>query len=174
MTEIINSIRSFLGGYIPPELIVFIISLTPVLELRGGLIVASLMGVPWGVAAPIAVLGNIIPVPFIIFFIERILGFLKEHGPIRKFAAWVERKGRTAGEKMTHKHPKSLFLALLLFVAVPLPGTGAWTGSLAAALLGLEPKRSMLPICLGVLGACAVMSALTYFFPALFGFNVSA
>lgn len=168
MSGLIESISGFLDQYIPPELIVFLISLLPILELRGGIIVAALLGVPWHIAAPLAVLGNIIPVPFIIFFIERILKFLQKHGPIKKFALWLEKKGRSAGEKMQNKHPKSLWFGLFIFVAIPLPGTGAWTGSLAAALLGLKPKQSAVPICLGVLGACAIMSVLFYLLPDVF------
>ena len=171
MTEsLVTSISGWLEQYVPPELIVFIISLLPILELRGGLIVAKLLGVPLLTAAPIAILGNIIPVPFIILFIERILGFLQRHGPIKKFAGWIERKGRSAGEKLMTKHSKSLFIGLLLFVAIPLAGTGAWTGSLAAALLGIPPKRSVLPLCLGVLGACVIMSVIAYLIPGFFGF----
>jgi uncharacterized membrane protein len=169
MEGIIQNITAFLGRYLSAELIVFLVSLTPVLELRGGLIVASLLGVPLYVAAPIAILGNIIPVPFIIFFIERILLFLKGHGPIKRFAAWVEGKGRSAGEKLSAKYPRSLYLGLFLFVAIPLPGTGAWTGSLAAALLGMKPKKSAPFIFLGVLGACVIMSFLAYAVPGAFG-----
>jgi len=170
MTE---SIGAFLSQYIPPELAVFIVSLLPILELRSGLIVARVVfEMPLYIAAPIAIIGNMLPVPFIIFFIERILGFLQKHGPIKKFAGWLERKGRSAGDKLRTKYPKSLWIGLFLFVAIPLPGTGAWTGSLAAALLGLKPKQAMVPICLGVLGACLIMSLLTYAVPSLFGFTV--
>lgn len=165
-----ESISSFLEKYLSPELVVFIISMLPILELRGGLLVAGpIFHMPWYIAAPIAIVGNILPVPFIIFFIERILNFLKEHGPIKKFAGWIENKGRSAGEKLKEKHSASLWLGLFLFVAIPLPGTGAWTGSLAAALLGLKPKFSAPPICLGVLGACVIMLIISYVIPGAFG-----
>lgn len=170
MTHLIESISQFLQQYVSPELIVFLISLLPILELRGGLIVAKLLGVPWTVAAPIAILANVIPVPFIIMFIERILDFLKDHGPIKKFARWLETKGRSAGDKLQAKYPKSLYLGLMLFVGIPLPGTGAWTGSLAAALLGLKPKKSAPVIFLGVLMACVIMLVITYLVPGFFGF----
>lgn len=169
MSGIIASISAFLQNYVSAELIVFIISLMPILELRGGLIVAKLLGVPLLVAAPIAILGNIIPVPFIILFIERILAFLKIHGPIKRFAGWIEEKGRRAGAQLQEKYPKSLYFGLFLFVAIPLPGTGAWTGSLAAALLGLKPRKSAPFIFLGVLGACVIMSLVAYVIPGAFG-----
>lgn len=165
-----ETLTNFLQGYgIPPELVVFIISLMPILELRGGLIASSILGLPWLKSVIICVIGNIIPVPFIIFFIEKILDFLKEHGPIKKFAAWIENKGRTAGAKLQEKYPTQLQLGLLLFVGIPLPGTGAWTGSLAAALLGLKPSKSAPAIGLGVLLAAAIMSVLAYAFPAMIG-----
>ncbi|MGD9559368.1 MAG: COG2426 family protein [Oscillospiraceae bacterium] len=164
-----EKVSLFLRRYLSPELIVFLISLLPILELRGGLVAAKLFDIPWHIAAPIAIIGNILPVPFIIFFIERILNFLKEHGPIKKFAGWIEAKGRKAGASLEAKYPKSLYFGLFIFVAIPLPGTGAWTGSLAAALLGLKPSKSAIPICLGVLGACVIMSLLAYVVPSLFG-----
>lgn len=169
MAHIIDAIRTFLEQYVSDEVIVFVVSLLPILELRGGLIVAKLLGVPLQVAAPIAIVANVLPVPFIIFFIERILNFLKEHGPIKKLARWIDKKGRTAGASLQEKHPKSLYLGLMLFVGIPLPGTGAWTGALAAALLGLKPQKSTPAILLGVLIACAIMSIVAYAIPGAFG-----
>lgn len=155
---------------IPAELIIFIISLLPILELRGGMIAAALLGVDWLVAVPICIIANFIPVPFIIFFIERILGYLKDHGPLKKFARWIENKGMTKGRALMEKHPRRIQLGLFLFVGIPLPVTGAWTGSLIAALFGLPPKRSAPAIGLGICLACAIMSIITYFIPGLFGF----
>lgn len=154
---------------IPAELIIFIISLLPILELRGGMLAATILHVPFLVAAPICIIANMIPVPFIIFFIERILRYLKDHGPIKRFARWIEAKGMKKGAEFMEKHPEGVKLGLFLFVAIPLPGTGAWTGSLIAALMGLPPKKSAPFICLGVVGACAIMSVLTYLIPGLFG-----
>lgn len=165
-----EAVSEFLKNYLSPELVIFIISLMPILELRGALLVAGpVFHMPWTVAAPIAVLGNMIPIPFIIFFIRPVLSFLQKHGPIKKFAKWIEQKGYKAGDKLKEKHPASLWLGLFLFVAIPLPGTGAWTGSLAAALLGLKPKFCILPLCLGVLGACIIMSVISYVIPGAFG-----
>ena len=164
-----ETVSQFLNQYLSPELVVFVVSLLPILELRGGMIAASLLGVPWVKAVVIGIVGNIIPVPFIILFIEKILAFLKDHGPIKRFARWIERKGMTKGAELQGKYHKQLSVGLFLFVAIPLPGTGAWTGSLIASFLGLDVKKAALPIGLGVLGASMIMSVITYAIPALMG-----
>ena len=145
----------------------------PILELRGGLIAAALLGVPWYIAAPLCILGNAIPVPFIIFFIERILNYLKDHGPIKKLARAIEKRGMRKGAELMEKYPHRVQLGLFVFVGIPLPITGAWTGSLIAALLGISPKRSAPAIFGGILSACVIMLVLTYLVPGLFGFTVS-
>ncbi|MDR1069783.1 MAG: small multi-drug export protein [Gracilibacteraceae bacterium] len=162
-----ESISSFLAQYASPPVTVFLISMLPVLELRGGMIAAALLGLPWEQALLISLLGNMLPVPFIILFIRRILALLRRGGPLRSFALWLENKGTAGGARLQERYPRSLWLGLLLFVAVPLPGTGAWTGALIAALLGLRPYKSALAICLGVMGAAGVMLILTYGLPAL-------
>lgn len=167
----LETVLSFFQESVNPKVLVFLISLLPILELRGALIAASLLGVPWQVAAPLAVVGNLLPVPFIIYFIESILNFLAIRGPIQKIASKLIQKGRAGGEKMLEKYPNQLLLGLFLFVAIPLPGTGAWTGALIAALLGLPPRKSILPIALGIMVACLLMLLLTYFVPGLFGFK---
>ncbi len=168
-----ESVTHFLQEYLSPELVVFFISMLPVLELRGGLIASVLLGVPWYIAAPLCILGNAIPVPFIIFFIERILGYLKDHGPIQKFARAIEARAMRKGAEMMEKYPHRVQLGLLAFVGIPLPVTGAWTGSLIAALLGISPKRSFPAIFAGIGCACVIMLVLTYLIPGLFGFTVS-
>ena len=167
----LETVLSFFQESVNPKVLVFLISLLPILELRGALIAASLLGVPWQVAAPLAVVGNLLLVPFIIYFIESILNFLAIRGPIQKIASKLIQKGRAGGEKMLEKYPNQLMLGLFLFVAIPLPGTGAWTGALIAALLGLPPRKSILPIALGIMVACLLMLLLTYFVPGLFGFK---
>lgn len=167
----LETVLSFFQESVNPKVLVFLISLLPILELRGALIAASLLGGPWQVAAPLAVVGNLLPVPFIIYFIESILNFLAIRGPIQKIASKLIQKGRAGGEKMLAKYPNQLMLGLFLFVAIPLPGTGAWTGALIAALLGLPPRKSILPIALGIMVACLLMLLLTYFVPGLFGFK---
>ncbi len=168
-----QTVTEFLQAHhISPYLIIFIISMLPILELRGGLIAASILGLPWYIAAPICVVANFIPVPFIIFFIERILCWLKDHGgPLKGFARWVEEKGMKKGAQMMEKYPHRIQLGLFAFVGIPLPVTGAWTGSLIAALFGIEPKRSAPAIGLGICAACVIMLVLTYLVPGLFGFK---
>lgn len=163
----VQTVISFLENHLSPEAIVFIISVLPVLELRGGLVAASLMHVPWCTATPIAILGTMLPVPFIIFFIEKILDFLSLHGPIKKLSQKIVEKGRSGGEKLKKNHPNSLNLGLLIFVAIPLPGFGAWTGALIAALLGLNPKKSLPVIFLGVVISAIIMLVLAYLLPDL-------
>ena len=167
----LETVLSFFQESVNPKVLVFLISLLPILELRGALIAASLLGVPWQVAAPLAVVGNLLPVPFIIYFIESILNFLAIRGPIQKIASKLIQKGRAGGEKMLEKYPNQLMLGLFLFVAIPLPGTGAWTGALIAALLGLLHRKSILPIAIGIVVACLLKLLLTYFVPGLFGFK---
>jgi uncharacterized membrane protein len=162
-----ESLSSFLSPYVSPPLVVFLISLLPILELRGGMVAAALLGLPWGLALLVSLLGNMLPVPFIILFIRRFLAFLRRGGPFRPLALWLERKGTDGGARLQNRYPRSLWLGLCLFVAVPLPGTGAWTGALIAALLDLDARKSTPAICLGVLGAGGVMLFLTYVLPAI-------
>lgn len=164
----LETLISFFRSFLSAEVVVFIISMLPILELRGGLIAASLLHVPWYTAAPIAIIANMIPVPFIIFFIEKILDYLSQHGPIKKLARKITEKGRSKGEEMLEKHPSSVMLGLFLFVGIPIPGTGAWTGSLVAALLGVPPKKSWIPISIGILTACVIMLVLAYLVPSFF------
>lgn len=151
---------------IPRELVIFIISLMPVLELRGGLIASSLLDIEFYKAFIICYLGNIIPVPFILLFIRRIFKFLRK---IRGFDKLIE-KLEVRSMRKSEKVKKWRDWGLLMFVAIPLPGTGGWTGALIAALLDMRIKKSFPIIALGVLLAGVIMSVLTYFVPHLFGF----
>jgi uncharacterized membrane protein len=162
-----ESVGQFFSQYLPPQAVVFLISLLPILELRGGLIVSALLGLPWLEGALISIVGNALPVPIIILFVLKVLDFLSRRGPLQKMARWFQQKGRAGGEKLKAKYGNRLWLGLFLFVAIPLPGTGAWTGSLIAAFLGLPPRESAPPIAMGILGAAAVMSVLTYVIPWL-------
>lgn len=166
----VETVIETMKGILSPQIIIFIISLLPILELRGGLIAASLLHIPWYQASLICIIANFIPIPFIIFFIERILDYLSVKGPIKKFAQAITEKGRKKGQELQEKYPNSVLLGLYLFVAIPLPGTGAWTGALIAALLGLSPKKCILPIGLGILTASVIMLGLAYFLPGVFGF----
>lgn len=159
-------IESFIEalGNLPEELVVFIISLMPILELRGGLVAASLLGVPWHIAFPICVIGNMLPIPFILLFIKKIFKILRKWPLFRTIIPKLEKK---AGEKGSLIN-KGRFIGLFSFVAIPLPGTGAWMGALAATMLDIRMKRSFPIIFLGVLTAGIIMSVLSYFIPGLF------
>ena len=133
---------------------VFLISILPLIELRGAVPVGAALGLPFYLYAPAAVLGNLLPVPFILLFIPKILDWL---GGFRLFApvvAWVRRKA----DKNSARILNGAFWGLMVFVLIPLPGTGAWTGALVAALFDLPKRRSMLAITLGVLGCCVIMT----------------
>ena len=134
----------------------FFISMLPVVELRAGL---PALGLDYSLALTAAVIGNMIPVPFIIIFIQRVFIWLRRHWPkMDSFITKLEAKAHLKGEKVQKYGP----IALLLFVGIPLPGTGAWTGSLIAALLELKPKSAIPCIFLGVLLAAGIMTALTF------------
>ncbi len=166
MTEkILNWFMQVLQG-MPNELIVGIVSMVPVVELRGGLIAAALLGMPLWRGVLFCLIGNMIPVPFILLFIRQIFAFMKKHNILTKFIAFLEGKTARNQEKvMRYKQ-----WGLLLFVAVPLPGTGGWTGSLFAALLEIDFKKALPIIALGVFIADIIMSVLTYGAGAVFHF----
>ncbi len=164
MTEsIVTSITHSLTSVIPAEVIIFIVSLMPILELRGGLIAASLLKVNLLYAFPICVLGNLLPLPFILLFIDKIFSVLKKTR-MRKLVEHIENKAK-AKSASVEKHRK---WGLFVFVAVPLPGTGGWTGALVASGLRMELKEALVPIILGVLTAGVIMSILSYTIPSLF------
>ncbi|MBO5797445.1 MAG: small multi-drug export protein [Clostridia bacterium] len=154
---------NFFGNTIPAELTIFLVSLMPILELRGGMIAAALLGVPFGQAFLICLVGNLLPIPFILWLIRPFFNWLRTVKHFKKLADWLERKT----EKNKEKVMKYEVLGLLLFVAIPLPGTGGWTGALVAAMLDMPIKKSLPIICLGVLIAGGIMSAVTYGLPAL-------
>ena len=143
---------------IPPELTAFVISLLPILECRGGMIAARLLQIPFLKAFVICYLGNMLPIPFIILFIKKIFEFLRRFKFFEKIIVKLE--GKTERNKEKVLRYKSW--GLLLFVAIPLPGTGGWTGALMAALLDIDMKRSLPIIALGVFIAGLIMSFFTY------------
>ncbi|MBR1592978.1 MAG: small multi-drug export protein [Ruminococcus sp.] len=142
-------------------ILTFLISMVPIIELRGGIPVGVGMGVPWQTAVVICMIGNILPVPFIFFFARKVLEWGADKPVIGKFFSWCLEKGRHGGEKLMSKAGKGMFWALLLFVGIPLPGTGAWTGTLAASLLDLDFKKSIAAIALGVVLAAVIITVLT-------------
>lgn len=145
-------------------LILFGMSMVPILELRGSLIFAAASGIPFYLALPIAVIGNMIPVPFILFLFEWALKFFSRRrwiGPLlQRFWKKAEEKAATLG--------KYELLGVYLFVAIPIPGTGAWMGSLVATVLKLDRRRAMLAILAGVITAGLIVSALFYLLPDVF------
>lgn len=159
MTEtLVNEMMAFLQNKIPEELVAFVISLFPVLECRGGMIAARLMEIPFVTAFLICYVGNMLPIPFIILFIRKIFDFLRRFKFFEKIIVKLEAKT----DKNKDKILKYKSWGLLLFVAIPLPGTGGWTGALMAALLDIRFKRALPIIALGVLIAGFIMSGLTY------------
>lgn len=147
-----------LGKYVAKEVVVFIISMIPILELRGGLIVSSLLQVPITTAIPLCIIGNIIPIPFILLFIRQIFKWMKK---IKLFRGLIERLENRALSK-SDNIKKYEFWGLVLFVGIPLPGTGAWTGSLIAALLEVDFKKAVLAELLGIAIATIIMSFVSY------------
>ena len=143
-------------------LIVFLISMVPLIELRGAIPYAVAFHIPTLPAYLIAVIGNMLPVPVIFLFARKVLVWGCDKKYIGKFFTWCLEKGEKGGEKLKAKAGRGLPLALLLFVGIPLPGTGAWTGSLVAAFLNMRLKQALPAVVLGVMTAGCIMTALTH------------
>ena len=136
-----------------------LVSMIPIIELRGGLPFGVALGLPYHLAFPAAVIGNLIPAPFIIVYIRRIFELMRKYMPrLNGLVDKMEKKAHLKGQKVQ----KYQSIGLWIFVAIPLPGTGAWTGSLAAAFLGMRLKRALPAVVLGVLTAGCIMLALTH------------
>jgi uncharacterized membrane protein len=138
-------------------LIVFLISMVPLIELRGSMLYAAGVGIPMLPAYITAIIGNMLPVPFIYLFARKVLVWGKDKPVIGPFFTFCLEKGEKGGKKLQAKAGRGLFVALLLFVGIPLPGTGAWTGTLAASLLDMDFKSSVTAVMLGVLLAGIIM-----------------
>ncbi len=154
MEALVSFVTTHLTGLLSKDAIVFIISLMPILELRGGLLASSLLGVPYLRALILCIVGNLLPIPLILLFIEKIVLACEHFGPTQGIA----RKLREKVEKNQASIQKYDFWGL----GIPLPGTGAWTGSLVAGLLHMPRKKSFLAIIIGVLLASAIMSIVSY------------
>ena len=148
-----NALRGLSG-----ELVALIISMVPLLELRGGLLAASLLGVDILKAVPLCIIGNVIPGPFILWFITPIFTAMKKTRLFRPLVEKIEKKAMSKSDRIE----KGYFWGLVLFVGIPLPGTGAWTGALIAALLDIPMKKAFPAILLGILVATVIMSAVSY------------
>ena len=146
------------GGIGTKYLIIFLISLMPILELRGGLLAASLLGLPPIPSYIICIIGNLIPIPLILWFLDSIFAFMKKHNILKKFVLFCERKGNEKKGQIE----KYGFWGLVLFVGIPLPGTGAWTGCLIATILRMERKKAFLAAIIGVVMASIIMMIISY------------
>ena len=158
MNNIILNIINELSKTISKEMIVFMISLMPILELRGGLIAASILNIPYSIAAIICILGNILPIPFILLFLKKIFSFMERWKPTNKLVKFFKDRA--------HKHKAIIdkygYWGLVLFVGIPLPGTGAWTGALISSVFGMDEKKSAVAIFIGILLAFVIMSIVSY------------
>ena len=164
METIINFIINLFSGLTKSsfgrEIVVFIISMMPILELRGGLIASALLKVNPVIGYIVSIVGNIIPVPFILLFINKILDWMENSK--RKFFHNLASSIRKKANKHKGKIEKYGYYGLILFVGIPLPGTGAWTGCLVASLLNLDKKKSFLCTMIGIFIASIIMMILSY------------
>lgn len=158
MESLVQWFTANLSPYISAEAVIFIISMIPILELRGGLLAASLLKIEAARAIPLCIVGNIIPIPFILLFIRQIFRLMKKtklfHGLI------VKLEDRAMGKSDQIK--KYEFWGLMCFVGIPLPGTGAWTGALIASLLDIDIKKSSFAILCGIMMATIIMYVVSY------------
>lgn len=157
-TSLVSAFSSFTALKFGKEIIIFIISLLPILELRGGLIAASLLQVNWIKAFIICYIGNMLPVPFILMFITPLFDRLKKTKLLSGLVTKIENKALSKKDKIE----RLKYIGLLLFVGIPLPGTGAWTGSLIACLLNMDKKKSFMYTALGVIMAGIIMLIFSY------------
>lgn len=163
MTEsLVEFFLGFFSGITGSELgksvAVFVVSMLPIIELRGGLIAAALLDLALVKAFIICFLGNILPVPFILWFIRIILNWMRNIKCFKKFVKWIDGKV----EKKKVQIEKYGFWGIVLFVGIPLPGTGAWTGSLIAAMLDVNKKKAFLACTIGILMAGIIMALFSY------------
>lgn len=157
MENIVESLVNLFNG-LGKEVIVFIISMLPILELRGGLLAASILNLDFIPGFIISILGNILPIPIVLLFLDKILRWLEKYKVTKNFVKKLENK-ILSKKKQIEKYG---YIGLILFVGIPLPGTGAWTGSALAVLLNMDKKKSFLYIMLGIILASIIMSILSY------------
>ncbi|MDD6805480.1 MAG: small multi-drug export protein [Lachnospiraceae bacterium] len=148
-------------------LLVFFISMVPLIELRGAIPYAIGFGLPLLPSYIIAIIGNMLPMPFIFFFARKVLEWGQDKPVIGKFFSWCLEKGHKGGEKLQQKAGRGLYWALFLFVGIPLPGTGAWTGTLAASILDMDFKKSVGAVVSGVVLAGVIMGIVSFLVKAV-------
>ena len=150
---------SLLGKY----LLIFFVSMVPLFELRYTMVtLVPALGVNYFIALLIGIIGNMLPVPIIYLFARKVLEWGKDKRVIGNFFTWCLNKGERGGKKLEDKAGKGLYWALFLFVGIPVPGTGAWTGSLAASMLKLDFKKTVLAVMAGVVFAGLIMMAISF------------
>ena len=155
---LVEKMISLLSSLLSKEGIVFITSILPILELRGGVLVGYTLGLDLLTTSIISVVGNLLPIPFVLFFIEKVFDFMERHHILVSLVHKLR-------ERASHKSgsiKKAEFIGLLLFVGIPLPGTGAWTGSLIAEMLQIDRKKAFVAIVCGVFLALAIMLIFSY------------
>lgn len=158
MQNLVQKIVDLFGSGMGKEIVVFIISMLPILELRGGLLAARILNLNFMPAYIISILGNCLPIPFVLLFLDKIFNWLKNFKTTKKIVVKIENKILSKKAQIE----KYGYWGLLLFVGIPLPGTGAWTGAGLAVLLRLDRKKSSLVIFLGVILASIIMSIISY------------
>ena len=157
MNGLVKALVDAFGG-LGKEVVVFIISMMPLLELRGGLLAAALLKMDFVPAYLISIVGNTLPIPLVLLFLDKVFNFLKKSKKLNKLISKLEKKILSKKGQIE----KYGYLGLLLFVGIPLPGTGAWTGAGLAVLLNLNKKKAFVSIMLGVILASIIMSILSY------------
>lgn len=158
MESLVQWFTTHLSPYISEQAVVFLISMLPILELRGGLLAASLLKISPVQAIPVCIIGNIIPIPFILLFIKQIFKWMKGIKIFRPFIVKLEERAMGRSDQIR----KYEFWGLVAFVGIPLPGTGAWTGALIASLLGVDIKKSSAAILVGIALATIIMYVFSY------------
>ena len=158
MESLVTWFAATLGPYISEKAVVFLISMMPLLELRGGLLASSLLKVSAVQAIPICIIGNILPIPFILLFIKKIFQWMKKVKCFRGLIIKLENRAMGRSDKIQQYE----FWGLVAFVGIPLPGTGAWTGALIAALLGIRFRKAFPAIVIGVCLAACIMTIISY------------
>ena len=157
---LINWFVTNLGGKVGKELILFIISMVPIMEMRGGLLAAgpAFLNIPMWRAIPVGIIGNLLPIPFILLLITKIFDWMKGTKRLKPVVEKLEKKAMSQSANIE----KYEFWGLVAFVGIPLPGTGAWTGALIAALLGIRFRKAFPAIVIGVCLAACIMTIISY------------
>lgn len=168
MEHVKNSITAFIVGIFGVNagniIAVLFVSMLPIIELRGAIPLGALLDLPWYTTMLCAIVGNLLPIPFILLFLDKVFAFMKKHNILKKLVLKLEEKGNSKTDKIENKE----FLGLILFVAIPLPGTGAWTGALIASLLKTNKKKAFIAITIGILIASMIMTIGSYGLVSIF------